>query len=264
MVTIEPIKNQYLTALKERQQIIDKLNEIISGLNALNFDDLTTIQAELVAIRESLQTQNTAITEINNSIGQIKTELTSFDNRLITLNTNIEDTKSNLNSFENDTALNLQSKVNKNGDTMTGNLGIPTTTTGARNNLAVNGERLQNDLDNYAPMVRTTGNKVISGVTEFIDSVFGSSYYGIVNKKADFSALDRTTNKRAWLMFLKDSEDRNLIRGFYDNSMDGTNQFILSMALYDTDGTSKEVTILRIVTDSTHNITTVQVGGKTI
>ena len=164
MVTIEPIKNQYLTALKERQQIIDKLNEIINGLNALNFDDLTTIQAELVAIRESLQTQNTAITEINNSIGKIETELTSFDNRLITLNTNIENTESHLTSFENDTALNLQSKVNKNGDTMTGNLGIPTTTTGSRDKLAVNGERLQNDLDNYEPMLRTTGNQTKSGV----------------------------------------------------------------------------------------------------
>lgn len=163
MVTIEPIKNQYLTALKERQQIIDKLNEIISGLNALDFDDLTTIHAELVAIRESLQTQNTAITEINNSIGQIETELTSFDNRLITLNTNIENTESNLTSFENDTALNLQSKVNKNGDTMTGNLGIPTTTTGVRDSFAVNGTRLQNDLDNYEPMVRTTGNYTIYG-----------------------------------------------------------------------------------------------------
>ena len=176
MVIIEPIKNQYLTALKERQQIIDKLNEIISGLNALNFDDLTTIQAELVAIRESLQTQNTAITEINNSIGQIETELTSFDNRLITLNTNIEDTKSNLTSFENDTALNLQSKVNKNGDTMTGNLGIPTTETGTRNNLAVNGERLQNDLDNYSQMVRLTGNQKIFNDKKFenvtIENIF--------------------------------------------------------------------------------------------
>lgn len=163
MVTIEPIKNQYLTALKERQQIIDKLNEIISGLNALDFDDLTTIHTELVAIRESLQTQNTAITEINNSIGQIETELTSFDNRLITLNTNIENTESNLTSFENDTALNLQSKVNKNGDTMTGNLGIPTTTTGSRDKLAINGERLQNDLDNYSSMLRNTGNSKFTG-----------------------------------------------------------------------------------------------------
>lgn len=163
MVIIEPIKNQYLTALKERQQIIDKLNEIISGLNALNFDDLTTIQAELVAIRESLQTQNTAITQINNSISQIESELTSFDNRLITLNTNIENTESHLTSFENDTAINLQSKVNKNGDTMTGNLGIPTNTTGSRDKLAVNGERLQNDLDNYEPMLRTSGNQTKIG-----------------------------------------------------------------------------------------------------
>lgn len=160
MVTIEPIKNQYLTALKERQQIIDKLNEIIRGLNALNFDDLTTIQSELVAIRESLQTQNTAITEINNSIGQIETELTSFDNRLITLNTNIEDTKSNLTSFENDTALNLQSKVNKNGDTMTGNLGLPEITNLEDNSLnAVNSAWI----NTTSLLMRTFGDQEIYG-----------------------------------------------------------------------------------------------------
>lgn len=186
MVTIEPIKNQYLTALKERQQIIDKLNEIIRGLNALDFDDLTTIQSELVSIRESLQTQNTAITEINNSIGQIESELTSFDNRLITLNTNIENTESHLTSFENDTVLNLQSKVNKNGDTMTGNLGIPTTTTGTRNNLAVNGERLQNDLDNYDSMVRTTGKQDIYGIKNFNSIIYGAIQSAIINRSLGY------------------------------------------------------------------------------
>lgn len=211
MVTIEPIKNQYLTALKERQQIIDKLNEIISGLNALDFDDLTTIHAELVAIRESLQTQNTAITEINNSIGQIETELTSFDNRLITLNTNIENTESNLTSFENDTALNLQSKVNKNGDTMTGNLGIPTTTTGSKDNFAVNGERLQNDLDNYSPMVRTSGTQFIYGRKAFDTPVFEGSK-DTFRQYIKFTDVVREEliNKRCFISAVLDSNDKNI------------------------------------------------------
>lgn len=76
MVTIEPIKNQYLTALKERQQIIDKVNEIIKDLNNLNFDDLINL---------------------NNKIEQIKTEIVKIEN-------------------------DLNGKVNKNGDTMTGEL----------------------------------------------------------------------------------------------------------------------------------------------
>lgn len=236
MVTIEPIKNQYLTALKERQQIIDKLNEIISGLNALNFDDLTTIQSELVAIRESLQTQNTAITEINNSIGQIETELTSFDNRLITLNTNIENTESNLTSFENDTALNLQSKVNKNGDTMTGNLGIPTTTTGSKDNLAVNGERLQNDLDNYEPMIRNTGNRIVYGESIWKSKAFyeqSSPSTSIWVKNASLNigdssiyvnilgAQDKSSNSLGYIQWIVQENGVAILRVHIRNS-DGT------------------------------------------
>lgn len=208
MVTIEPIKNQYLTALKERQQIIDKLNEIISGLNALNFDDLTTIQAELVTIRESLQTQNTAITEINNSIGQIESELTSF---------------------ENNTTLNLQSKVNKNGDTMTGNLGIPTTTTGVRDNLAVNGERLQNDLDNYAPMLRTSGNQTITGEKQFLNNLFSDSF--IINRTHD----SRVPSANKVFQIEVDSNDGYTHYIAFNNGVDGSRSVNIVMYVSETD-----------------------------
>jgi hypothetical protein len=42
-------------------------------------------------------------------------------------------------------------------------LRVRTTTTGTRDNEAVNGTRLQNDLDNYDPMVRTSGNQTVYG-----------------------------------------------------------------------------------------------------
>ena len=225
MVTIEPIKNQYLTALKERQQIIDKLNEIITGLNALNFDDLTTIQAELVAIRESLQTQNTAITEINNSIGQIESELTSF---------------------ENDTALNLQSKVNKNGDTMTGNLGIPTTTTGTKDNLAVNGKRLQNDLDNYSQMVRLTGNQTITGEKTFFNDVKtpiiswqNGNAPAIKNKVLNYDVTETNTVQYypGWYMY--DKNDVRIGGLFFIKEPNTLTRLILR--LRNSDGTTKEI-----------------------
>jgi hypothetical protein len=161
MVVIQPIRNQYLTALKERQHIIDKLNEIIRGLNALDFDDLTTIHTELVSIREALQTQNSAITDINDSIGQIESELTSFDNRLIGLNADITDTEAHLTEFENDTILNLQAKVNKNGDTMTGNLRLPEITDLAENSLnAINSAWI----NTTSLLLRTFGDQEVHGV----------------------------------------------------------------------------------------------------
>lgn len=46
-------------------------------------------------------------------------------------------------------------------------LEVRTTITGTRDSEAVNGIRLQNDLDNYAPMVRDTGNKTIYGDKDF-------------------------------------------------------------------------------------------------
>lgn len=44
---------------------------------------------------------------------------------------------------------------------------VPTTTTGTRDTKAVNGTRLQNDLDNYAFMFRTTGGNIAGGTNEW-------------------------------------------------------------------------------------------------
>lgn len=57
----------------------------------------------------------------------------------------------------------MPNKVNRTGDTMTGPLNVIDTVTGSRNAQAVNGNRLQNDLDNYPHMARTTGNYTIYG-----------------------------------------------------------------------------------------------------
>lgn len=163
MVTIEPIRNQYLTALKERQHIIDKLNEIIVGLNALDFDDLTTIHTKLTEIETEV---NNVKSDLDLQVEQIESELTSHDTRITGNTSKNRDIENHLNSFESDTEVNLNNKVNKSGDTMTGNLGIPTTSTGVRDSNAVNGIRLQNDLDNYAPMLRVTGNQISTGTKE--------------------------------------------------------------------------------------------------
>lgn len=58
----------------------------------------------------------------------------------------------------------MPNKVDRTGDTMTGPLNVIDTVTGSRNTQAVNGNRLQNDLDTYASMVRTSGNTNVAGV----------------------------------------------------------------------------------------------------
>lgn len=257
---VQPLTWQKRTNLEEHQQFFAKINEIIANLAPT----VNEAEAAIASANAAIATANAASASADAASQQAQTAaniVAGYDGRMAAVESKDTQQDSSIAALQTADGQNVKLSGNQNID---GIKTAPTEATGARSQQIANSAKVGAELDAYQPMVRTTGNKVISGVTEFIDSVFGSSYYGIVNKKADFSALDRTTNKRAWLMFLKDSEDRNLIRGFYDNVMDGTNQFILSMALYDTDGTSKEVTILRIVTDASHNITTVQVGGKTI
>lgn len=62
---------------------------------------------------------------------------------------------------------------NSNGITVVGEVTeeVPTTPTGTRGLGPANGQRVQNDLDNYTPMVRDTGNKTISGVKTFTSTI---------------------------------------------------------------------------------------------
>lgn len=70
----------------------------------------------------------------------------------------------------------MPNKVDRTGDTMTGPLNVIDTVTGSRNTQAVNGERLQNDLDAYQAMVRNSGGTVadpfvVAGVKEFTTNI---------------------------------------------------------------------------------------------
>ena len=62
---------------------------------------------------------------------------------------------------------------NANGVSMTTPFDVLTTATGVRDTKAVNGTRLQNDLDNYGAMVRTTGNVQKFGIMELMNGVVG-------------------------------------------------------------------------------------------
>ena len=71
----------------------------------------------------------------------------------------------------------MPNKVDRTGDTMTGPLNVIDTATGSRNAQAVNGDRLQNDLDNYAPMLRKSGKQIANGYYTFDNKTKYRSYY---------------------------------------------------------------------------------------
>lgn len=86
-----------------------------------------------------------------------------------------------------------------------GELTVPTTPTGSKTMLAVNGSRLQNDLDAYEPMVRTTGNQTITGVKTFV-----SPQVLTVQRTVAFSS---TTGNKWIKVFHINTNSRRQIRG---------------------------------------------------
>lgn len=78
--------------------------------------------------------------------------------------------------------------LNNNNGVIIGQLvKVPTTATGTRSDDAVNGIRLQNDLDNYASMLRTTGNQDKSGTLGLLTSpkLKGKNYDGYFIQNQD-------------------------------------------------------------------------------
>lgn len=56
-------------------------------------------------------------------------------------------------------------------ETITGVKQVPLETTGTFSNQIASSNKLKNELDNYAPMVRTTGNQTIDGTKSFISRI---------------------------------------------------------------------------------------------
>ena len=82
----------------------------------------------------------------------------------------------------------MPNKVDRTGDTMTGPLNVIDTVTGSRNTQAVNGSRIQNDLDAYAPMLRTTGNQTKVGILT-LENTYGQ----MIRRASGYKVVDTTT-----------------------------------------------------------------------
>lgn len=70
---------------------------------------------------------------------------------------------------------------------------VPTTETGVRDTKAANGTRIQNDLDAYLYMMRTTGNQVITGTKSFMGLVLDDKAYIKNSNNSTFVPLIKLT-----------------------------------------------------------------------
>lgn len=141
---VQPLTWQKRTNLEEHQQFFAKINEIVANLAP------TVDEAEA-----AIATANAASANADAASQQAQTAantVAGYDDRLT--------------AVEGD-------YLKKDGatQTVTSQIMVPTTAVGARDTQIANGTRIQDDLDNYAAMIRTTGNQMKSGTLTLIDGI---------------------------------------------------------------------------------------------
>lgn len=122
----------------------------------------TAAQAAAEAAEAAKDTTLAALPEIRQDISGLKAEDTALDGRLDTVELKVTTAEGNIVTIQGQIVAlqNVQGNyVKKDGaaQTVTSQITVPTTATGVRDTQIANGTRIQNDLDAYAPMIRTTG-----------------------------------------------------------------------------------------------------------
>lgn len=205
---VQPLTWQKRTNIEEHQQFFSKINEIIGNLAPTVGEAEQAIAQATQAVTDAngaITTANAASAAADAAAQQAQTAantVAGYNTRLIAVedeaagNTaNITDLQDRMGTAEGKiTALQgVQGDyVKKAGaaQTVTSQIMVPTTDTGLRDTQIANGTRIQNDLDAYAPMVRTTGSQTISGVKTFKNGVDGLDYH--------YSANTDNTKDNAW------------------------------------------------------------------
>lgn len=141
---VQPLTWQKRTNIEEHMQFFSKINEIIANLAP------TVNEAEqaIASANAAIATANAASANADAASQQAQTAASTvagYDARLTAVEADY---------------------LKKTGaaQTVTSQIMVPTTATGARDEQVANGTRIQNDLANYAQMMRLTGNQTFSGI----------------------------------------------------------------------------------------------------
>lgn len=117
-------------------------------------DDVVVLQSDVENLTREVEALDPAsVTALEQSVAALQQSVNQLSNTVAGYSAVIGDLEDQ-----------LPNKVDRTGDSMTGPLNVIDTATGSRNAQAVNGNRLQNDLDNYASMLRTTGDQITTGM----------------------------------------------------------------------------------------------------
>lgn len=105
----------------------------------------------------SAQTSAQTVAGYENRLSDVELKVTTAEGDIITI-------QGRITALETADGQDVKLSGNQN---ITGIKTVPTEATGTRSQQIANSAKVGADLDNYAPMVRTTGNQVIAGVKQF-------------------------------------------------------------------------------------------------
>ena len=140
-------------------------------------------------------------------------------------------------------ALDVTGAITGNDASLIGTVTVPTEPTGTFTMKSANGTKVKNELDNYAPMVRTSGNQEISGDKTFIGNfIHKNQYPNIRNVISDIDIITNTTSYQDrgninW-------DDKNLVRiGQLRFNINSNGTTMIQAVVRNSNGTLKYVTI---------------------
>lgn len=179
---VQPLTWQKRTNLEEHQQFFSKINEIIDNL-APTVDEaeaaIAQATAAIASANDAIATANAASAAASAAATQAQTAASTvagYDTRLTAVEGEADTNADNITALQGRMGVaegNITALQGVQGDyvkkagaaqTVTSQIMVPTTATGLRDTQIANGTRIQNDLDNYAGMIRTTGSQTKSGV----------------------------------------------------------------------------------------------------
>lgn len=186
---VQPLTWQKRTNIEEHQQFFSKINEIIGNL-APTVDEaeaaIAQATAAIASANDAVATANAASAAASAAASQAQTAATTvagYDTRLTAAEGDIDANTAGITALQGRmgtaegkiTAIEGREPdyLKKTGaaQTVTSQIMVPTTATGTRDTQVANGTRIQNDLDNYAGMIRTTGNQIKTGTLAMKDSI---------------------------------------------------------------------------------------------
>lgn len=170
------------TVQEQMDEVIGYVDKRAEEVAAAKADDVlqpaeeakTAAQAAAEAAESAKNATIAALPEIRQDIAGLKAEDTALDGRLNTVELKVQTAEGNIVTIQGQIVA-LQTADGKDvkltGDqtidgvkTFTSSPVVPTATTGTADTKAANGTKVKNELDNYAPMIRTTGNQRKDGI----------------------------------------------------------------------------------------------------